>query len=565
MALQAFQNHIQVMELVDTPSLEVFEDVVVDRQVAGFDPSFWGDYFITNQKSQSEAWMNERAEELKNEVRSMFQNVTGILQTMNLIDTIQLLGLDYHFMEEIAKALDHLKDVDMSKYGLYEVALHFRLLRQKGFNISSDVFKKYKDKEGKFMEELKDDAKGLLSLYNAAYFGTKKETILDEAISFTKDNLTSLLKDLNPPFAKLVSLTLKTPIQRSMKRIFTRSYISIYQDEPTLNETILELAKLDFNMLQCLHQKELKKICAWWNNLNLDIMHLNFIRDRVVECYCWSMVIRHEPSCSRARLISTKLLMLITVLDDTYDSYSTLEESRLLTDAIQRWNPNEVDQLPEYLRDFFLKMLNIFQEFENELAPEEKFRILYLKEEWKIQSQSYFKECQWRDDNYVPKLEEHMRLSIISVGFVLFYCGFLSGMEEAVATKDAFEWFASFPKIIEACATIIRITNDITSMEREQKRAHVASTVDCYMKEYGTSKDVACEKLLGFVEDAWKTINEELLTETGLSREVIELSFHSAQTTEFVYKHVDAFTEPNTTMKENIFSLLVHPIPICWQ
>ncbi|KAG6509931.1 hypothetical protein ZIOFF_027939 [Zingiber officinale] len=497
MALQAFQNHIQVMELVDTPSLEVFEDVVVDRQVAGFDPSFWGDYFITNQKSQSEAWMNERAEELKNEVRSMFQNVTGILQTMNLIDTIQLLGLDYHFMEEIAKALDHLKDVDMSKYGLYEVALHFRLLRQKGFNISSDVFKKYKDKEGKFMEELKDDAKGLLSLYNAAYFGTKKETILDEAISFTKDNLTSLLKDLNPPFAKLVSLTLKTPIQRSMKRIFTRSYISIYQDEPTLNETILELAKLDFNMLQCLHQKELKKICAW--------------------------------------------------------------------------NPNEVDQLPEYLRDFFLKMLNIFQEFENELAPEEKFRILYLKEEvclcisWKIQSQSYFKECQWRDDNYVPKLEEHMRLSIISVGFVLFYCGFLSGMEEAVATKDAFEWFASFPKIIEACATIIRITNDITSMEREQKRAHVASTVDCYMKEYGTSKDVACEKLLGFVEDAWKTINEELLTETGLSREVIELSFHSAQTTEFVYKHVDAFTEPNTTMKENIFSLLVHPIPICWQ
>ncbi|KAG6513668.1 hypothetical protein ZIOFF_024003 [Zingiber officinale] len=128
------------MELVDTPSLKAFEDVVVDRQVAGFDPSFWGDYFITNQKSQSEAWMNERAQELKNEVRSMFQNVTGILQTMNLIDTIQLLGLDYHFMEEIAKALDHLKDVDMSKYGLYDVALHFRLLRQKGFNISSGIY-----------------------------------------------------------------------------------------------------------------------------------------------------------------------------------------------------------------------------------------------------------------------------------------------------------------------------------------------------------------------------------------------------------------------------------------
>ncbi|XP_042466480.1 (S)-beta-bisabolene synthase-like [Zingiber officinale] len=551
------------MELVDTPSVKVFEDVVVARQVAGFDPSFWGDYFITNQKSQSEAWMNERAEELKNEVRSMFQNVsTGVLQTMNLIDTIQLLGLDYNFMEEIDRALDHLKDVDMSKYGLYEVALHFRLLRQKGFNISSDVFKKYKDKEGKFMEELKDDAKGLLSLYNAAYFGTKKETILDEAISFTKDNLTSLLKDLNPTFAKLVSLTLKTPIQRNMKRLFTRSYISIYQDEPTRNETILELAKLDFNMLQCLHQEELRKACMWWKKLNLDIMHLNLIRDRVVESYCWSMVIRHEPSCSRARLIATKLLMLITVLDDIYDSYSTLEESLLLTDAIQRWSPDAVDELPEYTRDFFLKMLSIFQELENELAPAEKFRILYLKEQWKILAQYDIKECKWRDDNYVPKLEEHVRVSIKTVGYACFYCAFLSGLEEAVATKDAFEWFASFPKIIEAGATIVRITNDIASMEREQKRAHVASTVDCYMKEYGTSKDVACEKLLGFVEDAWKTINEELLTETELSREVIELSLHSSRSTELIYKHVDAFTEPNTTMKENIFSLLVHPIPI---
>ncbi|XP_042381918.1 (S)-beta-bisabolene synthase-like [Zingiber officinale] len=551
------------MELVDTPSLKAFEDVVVDRQVAGFDLSFWGDYFITNQKSQSEAWMNERAEELKNEVRSMFQNVsTDVLQTMNLIDTIQLLGLDYHFTEEIDRALDHLKDIDMSKYGLYEVALHFRLLRQKGFNISSDVFKKYKDNEGKFMEKLKDDAKGLLSLYNAAYLGTKKETILDEAISFTKDKLTSLLKDLNPTFAKLVSLTLKTPIQRNMKRLFTRCYISIYQDELTRNETILELAKLDFNMLQCLHQEELRKACMWWKKLNLDIMHLNFIRERVVECYCWSMVIRHEPSCSRARLISTKLLMLITVLDDIYDSYSTLEESLLLTDAIQRWSPDAVDRLPEYMRDFFLKMLSIFQELENELAPAEKFRILYLKEQWKILAQHYITECKWRDDNYVPKLEEHMRVSIKSVGYVWFYCSFLTGMEEAVATKDAFEWFASFPKIVEACAIIVRITNDITSKEREQKREHVASTVDCYMKEYGTSKDVACEKLLGFVEDAWKTINEELLNATGLSREVIKLSLHSSRSTELIYKHVDAFTEPNTTMKENIFSLLVHPIPI---
>lgn len=54
MTLQVFQNHIQVMELNnDTPSIKVLEDVAVNRQFAGFDPSFWGDYFITNQQSQA--------------------------------------------------------------------------------------------------------------------------------------------------------------------------------------------------------------------------------------------------------------------------------------------------------------------------------------------------------------------------------------------------------------------------------------------------------------------------------------------------------------------------------
>lgn len=40
----------------------------------------------------------------------------------------------------------------------------------------------------------------------------------------------------------------------------------------------------------------------------------------------------------------------------------------------------------------------------------------------------------------------------------------LVGMGE-VATKEAFEWVASFPKIVEALAAIGRIMNDITSYE----------------------------------------------------------------------------------------------------
>lgn len=52
----------------------------------------------------------------------------------------------------------------------------------------------------------------------------------------------------------------------------------------------------------------------------------------------------------------------------------------LRINATCRWDFEAVDQLPEYLKDFFLKLLFAVREFETELAAEEKFRIFYLKE-----------------------------------------------------------------------------------------------------------------------------------------------------------------------------------------
>ncbi|CAL9102749.1 unnamed protein product [Musa textilis] len=252
------------MEVVSSQSPDAAGHQVV-RQCAVYHPDVWGDYFITDQpcsdETQSEAWMRERDEELREAVRRMFQDNNDVMQTMHLIDTIQLLGLDYNFEEEITEALKRVYDADSANEGLHEVSLRFRLLRERGYSVTSDVFNKFKDEGGSFSSALTDDVKGLLSLYNAAYLGTHGETILDEAISFTRSHLTSMVHDLNPPLATLVSLALETPLRRSIKRLFARHYISIYQEEPTRNDEILELAKLDFHILQSLHRQELKDIC----------------------------------------------------------------------------------------------------------------------------------------------------------------------------------------------------------------------------------------------------------------------------------------------------------------
>lgn len=66
-------------------------------------------------------------------------------------------------------------------------------------------------------------------------------------------------------------------------------------------------------------------------------MKLPFIRDRVVEGYFWIMGTYFEPQYSQARIITTKVILLGSMMDDTYDVYATIDELEPYTDAIQRF------------------------------------------------------------------------------------------------------------------------------------------------------------------------------------------------------------------------------------
>ncbi|RRT32104.1 hypothetical protein B296_00051683, partial [Ensete ventricosum] len=250
---------------------------------------------------------------------------------------------------------------------------------------------------------------------------------------------------------------------RRTKRLLTRNYISIYQEDAARNDVLLELAKLDFNLVQSLHREELKSLSIWWKDLALT-KSLSFVRDRLVECYYWTLAAFSEPHYSRARVMTVKLIALTSIMDDVYDNYSTLEESRLLTDAIQRWEAQAVDQLPDYMKDFYCKLIHNLEEMKDELAPEEKYRMLYLKEEIKTLARFYFEESKWGVEGYVPTVEEHLRVSMMTIAYPMLACGSFVGMGD-MATKETFEWFSSYPTIVKASSIISRLLDDIKSHE----------------------------------------------------------------------------------------------------
>lgn len=53
--------------------------------------------------------------------------------------------------------------------------------------------------------------------------------------------------------------------------------------------------------------------------------------------FLWSVGITSEPQHGYCRLQITKAIQIISVIDDVYDVYGTLDELELFTDVIERF------------------------------------------------------------------------------------------------------------------------------------------------------------------------------------------------------------------------------------
>ncbi|KAF3621891.1 hypothetical protein T459_24077 [Capsicum annuum] len=138
------------------------------------------------------------------------------LQKLDLINTIQRLGVAYHFEHEIEESLSYMYTCyeewigEVDGNDLHAIALCFRLLRQQGYYVSCDAFRKFTDDQGNFKKELVNDVHGMMSLYEAAQFRVHGEEIMDEALNFTITQLKLILPKLsNSQLAEQVSNALK--------------------------------------------------------------------------------------------------------------------------------------------------------------------------------------------------------------------------------------------------------------------------------------------------------------------------------------------------------------------
>ncbi|KAI3997451.1 hypothetical protein MKX01_008058 [Papaver californicum] len=549
------------------------------RRSANYRPNVWDPKFVQSLTSDFKSRIyTDRIEKLKEDIRGMFDEASGSASSLKLIDTIQRLGLDYHFHDEIRSALNTIYINKMDTHNFHDYkddwsirALRFRLLRQQGYEVCQDVFKSFK---GESYRNGCMDVEGMLSLYEASFYACEGEEILNQIQEFTTTHLKDYIKEANDDdihsrsnnMKHEISHTLELPLLWRVPRMEVRWCIEMYQMKQHMNKDLLEFAKLDFNMVQATYQQDLKYASRWARDLGLDET-LSFARNRLAECFLWCTGLWSEPKFGNVRRQLTKVAYLVTVIDDVYDVYGSLDELKLFTEAAERWDINKVENLPQYMKICFFALYNTVNEMAYETLKTDALDVIpYLKKTWAEFCKALLVEATWYYGEYMPTLEEYTKNGSISVAgpLVCLHAHCLSGDNEI--TKEALECMdhnQHYSDLTYWASLIFRLANDLGTSEEELERGDAPTSIQCCMHQTGVSESIAREHIKHMISLSWKKMNITLSSRSGyLPSSFINTAQNLARTSLYMYQHGDGFGIPDRETKERIASVIVEPIPV---
>nr|QBP79202.1 monoterpene synthase [Lilium hybrid cultivar] len=497
------------------------------RRSANYHPAIWDHSTIQSIESLSSLKGNtlERRRELhKNEVKLLLDASDDPVAQLQLIDTIQRLGIAYHFDNEIKSILDRIHDCHVHLEALdcvHKTALAFRLLRQHGYDVSSDVFQKYRDSQG-FKDSLTDDVKGLLSLYEASFLSFPGEQLMEEANKFSVRHLESLTQKVGLDIEEQVRHSLQVPLHRRMRRLEAREYIDVYQGEEGKSSVLLEFAKVDFNFVQIIHQMELKEL---------------------------------------SKIGITKAVCILSVIDDVYDIYGSFEEVEILTKTIKSWDPHEMRNLPENIKLCYKIIYNLIEEITTSILLDNGCNVMpFLKKEWENLCGSYLVEAKWFHEGYTPSLKEYLKNAWISIGgpmtFVFAYCllGHTLGDNSLNCLKQGFD-------PIYWSSLILRLNDDLGTSKAEMERGDTPKSIQCHMRETGESEEVSREYIKNLVDHFWKELNQESIR-THLPKNFMNLVTNMALASHCIFQFGDGIGDSTGITKNRILSLFVNNVPL---
>nr|QEV81854.1 terpene synthase 15 [Prunella vulgaris] len=266
------------------------------------------------------------------------------------VDRLQRLGVSRYFKTEIEECVAYVHRYWTEKgicwarnsevQDIDDTAMGFRLLRLHGYEVSADVFKHF-ESGGEFFcfkGQSTQAVTGMYNLYRASQIMFPGENILQNAAHFSSQFLQTkrannelfdkwiITKDLPGE----VGYALDVPWYASLPRVEARFYLQQYggEDDVWIGKTLyrmpyvnnnkyLELAKVDYNNCQALHQQEWRNIQRWYRSCELGEDGLS--EESLLQAYYVAAASVFEPEKSQERIAWAKTAILMQTIKSHFE------------------------------------------------------------------------------------------------------------------------------------------------------------------------------------------------------------------------------------------------------
>ncbi|GLJ38267.1 hypothetical protein SUGI_0779050 [Cryptomeria japonica] len=557
----------------------------------------WDDDFVQSiETSNAGSEYRERVETLVKEVKMFLKQMqTGdcdLIERLEMIDALQCLGIDRHFQAEIKEALDYVYRAwdgsvgiglgcESCRSNLNATALGLRLLRLHRYDVSADTLKNFKDNNGQFTfyggnndndeNNIKEEdvMRSMLNLLRVSGLAFSGEIVMEEAKAFSAVYLKNLVENSDDTYKRSFLKEVEYALIYEWSRTFIRweapNFIQIYElDKQRLKDKrILELAKLDFNILQFQYKLEMKELSSWWENSG--ISKLVATRERTMEYLLWAVCATDKLELSRSRIAMTKITCVVTLLDDIFDDYATLEQLKCITDAIsQGWDISIIKDIPNNLKTCIEFVFKTVHELTSDATKEQGRDMMpFVTKAWEDYIEACFEEARWKTNGYFPTYNEYIKFAekCVSFGPILVHTCLLAS--HILCDDDIEKIYLDTSRFYHLMRVCMQLTDDIHDFEDERLHGKITSAISCYMGDnQNCSEKEAINHITKLKNKLLKELTRELFKPNNVLSDWENICINSTRGVEFFYIFGDGFTHCDKEVKHQIFKVFVDPIEI---
>ncbi|XP_057830564.1 bifunctional levopimaradiene synthase, chloroplastic isoform X2 [Cryptomeria japonica] len=194
-----------------------------------------------------------------------------------------------------------------------------------------------------------------------------------------------------------------------------------------------------------------------------------------------------------------------------YIEGSWLSNKTWLAKTFYRWDLYMLDHMSEHIKIFFLGLYNTINELAEKACKVQGNEMLeYFKKMWKVQLESFTKEAEWSKHKHVPRWDEYITISKVSIGFGTSILTSIHLMGEVITDSILCQIDERSKAHYLVCLST-RLVNDTKTFKAEREYGELASAIECYMKDNPRAlEEVALDHVYDVIEDGLTELNQEL-------------------------------------------------------